>query len=237
VWATRWQLVLLAASGVIGFAFGDSNGFRSLLILGPARYAPFFSLPPIFTMLLAWPVLGEHPGPRALIGTALTVGGVVWALAGRGDGGRPVRGSLALGIVSGLLGAVGQGAGYVLSKLALRTGIDPLSANCIRAAAGAVAMWLLALVARDARATLGEMRDRRTAALVVAGVTLGPFIGVVLSLVALLYIEAGIAASISAIAPILTILIAATFHRERVTARLLAGAMVAVVGVVVLFLR
>jgi len=237
VWASRYQLVMLALSGVIGYAFGDSNGFRSLLILGPSRFALFFSLPPIFTMLLAWPVLGEHPGPRAVIGTALIVGGVVSALLGRGDGGTPVRGSWAIGVLSGVLGALGQAGGYVLSKLALRTGIDPLSATCIRAAAGAVAMWLLALVARDARATLAELRDRRATAFLVAGATLGPFVGVVLSLAALLFIDAGVAASISAIAPVLTILIAAMFHRERVTARLLAGALVAVVGVVVLFLR
>jgi drug/metabolite transporter (DMT)-like permease len=222
VWASRYQLVVLALSGVIGYAFGDSNGFRALLILGPSRFALFFSLPPIFTMLLAWPVLGEHPGGPALVGTALIVGGVVWALTGR-DGGSAVRGSMALGIVSGVLGALGQSGGYVLSKLALRTGIDPLSATCIRAVAGTVAMWILAVVARDVRATVIAMRDRRAAAFLVAGAALGPFVGVVLSLAALVFIDAGVAASISAIAPVMTILIAAMFHRERVTVRLMAG--------------
>ena len=236
VWASRYQLVVLALSGVIGYAFGDSNGFRALLILGPSRFALFLSLPPIFTMLLARPVLGEHPGGRALVGTALIVGGVVWALTGR-DSGSTVRGSLALGVVSGVLGALGQAGGYVLSKLALRTGIDPLSATCIRAVAGAVAMWILAVVARDVRATVIAMRDRRAATFLVAGAALGPFVGVVLSLVALVFIDAGVAASISAIAPVMTILIAAMFHRERVTLRLMAGAVVAVGGVVVMFLR
>ena len=69
------------------------------------------------------------------------------------------------------------------------------------------------------------------------GAFAGPFLGVTLSLVALQYIPAGVAASITAFFPVLTILIAMRFHDEKPTARLLLGALIAVAGVIVLFLR
>jgi drug/metabolite transporter (DMT)-like permease len=107
----------------------------------------------------------------------------------------------------------------------------------IRIVAAAVGIWLLAAVQRDVRRTLGALRDRRGSAFMVGGAFCGPFLGVTLSLTALKFIEAGVAASITAIYPVLTLVLSSRFHGERLTLRTLAGALVAVAGVVVLFLR
>ena len=237
-WATGSQVVLLGASGLVGFVFGDAWYFRSLVILGPGRAALVASLSPLFTAALAWPVLGESPGPRALLGMALTLGGVGWVLLEREHAiPRHVEGSAMVGVLAGLLGASGQAGGYVISKLALRSGLDALSATVIRVMVAAAAIWVLAALRRDLARPLAALRDRRAAGFMVAGAVAGPFLGVTLSLTALALIEAGVAASITAIFPILTILISARFHHEPLTLRLLAGAAIAVAGVVVLFLR
>jgi drug/metabolite transporter (DMT)-like permease len=238
VWATSWQVVLLAASGLVGFVFGDNYYFRSLVILGPGRAALVTSTAPIFTLLFAWPLLGEHPGPLVLLGMALTLGGIAWVIWEREHPAQThVEGSMLVGVVAGVLAAVGQAGGYVLSKLALRTGLDPLSATVIRIVAAAVCIWLLAAAQRDVRRTLSALRDRRGSAFMVGGAFCGPFLGVTLSLTALKFIEAGVAASITAIYPVLTLLLSSRFHGERLTLRTMAGALVAVAGVVVLFLR
>ncbi len=238
VWATRPQLALLAVSGLIGFAFGDLYYFRALVILGPGRAALIASVSPIFTALIAWPVLHEHPGPYALLGMALTIGGVAWVLMEREHARHEhVEGSVAVGIVAGVLAALGQSGGYVLSKLALRTGIDPLSATMIRVTSAAVAMWAWASWRGEAGRTLAALRDRAAAWFMVGGATFGPYLGVTLSLAALRWIDAGIAASITAIYPVFTILISSRVHGERLTWRTLTGALVAVAGVVVLFHR
>src|SRR5262245_42460398 len=88
-WASGSQLGWLSLSGLVGFVFGDANFFRALLILGPSRAAVVASLAPVFTVLLGWPVLHEVPGPLALLGMAMTMGGVMWVLRERGDGGAP----------------------------------------------------------------------------------------------------------------------------------------------------
>jgi len=221
-WATSTQVGLLALSGLIGFVFGDTYYFRSLVILGPGRAALLASLAPLFTVLLAWPVLGEIPGPLALLGMALTLSGIFWVLWERGrresvHGGthRPV--------------ADGSGSAAV--------GVVALSATVVRIAAAVVGVWALALVQGGAARSFEALRDRRGTLFMVGGAISGPFLGVTLSLTALKFIEAGVAASITAIYPLLTLLLASRFHGERLTLRVLGGTCVAVVGVVVLFLR
>jgi drug/metabolite transporter (DMT)-like permease len=238
VWATPPQVGLLAASGLVGFVFGDANYFRSLIILGPGRAALLGSLAPLFTVLLGVSVLGEVPGPLALLGVVLTVGGIALVLGERAAHEHvSAEGTVAIGVLAGVLGAIGQAGGYVLSKLALRTGIDPLSATVIRATAAAAVLWGWTAWRGQVRAALAPLADRRAAGFMVAGALSGPVFGVLMSLTALVFIEAGIAASISAIYPLLAIALAARFHRERITARTAVGALVAVTGVIVLFLR
>ncbi len=238
VWATRPQVALLAVSGLIGFVFGDTWYFRSLLILGPGRAALIASLAPVFTVFLAWPVLHELPGPLAALGILLTIGGVAWVVGGRpSERAVHAEGSVAMGVFAGVLGALGQAGGYVLSKMAMQGGIDPLSATVIRVTFAMIAIWILALAEGAGSETLGALRERRASAFMAGGAFFGPFMGVTLSLVALRYVQAGIASSITAVYPVFTMLIASRVHGEPLTRRALAGALVAVAGVVVLFLR
>lgn len=238
VWATRYEVVLLAISGLVGFVFGDGWYFRSLVILGPGRATLIASSAPIFTALIAWPALHERLGPLALLGMALTVGGVAWVITASSDiAHEHAEGSAAMGVFAGVLAALGQAGGYVLSKAAMKQGLDPLSATIVRVTAATIGVWLLAAFAGEVPKTLAALRDGRGSAFMAGGAFFGPFMGVTLSLAALQWIDAGIASSITAICPIFTMLIAARAHREPLTFRALAGALVAVAGVVVLFVR
>jgi drug/metabolite transporter (DMT)-like permease len=227
------HVAILAISGLIGFVFGDNHYFRSLVILGPGRAALLASLAPPFTALLGVPVLDERLGQLAILGMALTLGGLLWIFTGPGFAlGGHAEGTVGAGIVAGILGASGQAGGYVLSKLAIRDGVDPLSATVLRVAAATAGVWLIAVAGGVAASSLRGLRDRRAAWFMAGGAFLGPCLGVTLSLVALRYAEAGVAASITATYPILTLLISSRAHGERITRRLIAGAAVAFVGVV-----
>jgi drug/metabolite transporter (DMT)-like permease len=141
-------------------------------------------------------------------------------------------------VIAGVLGALGQAGGYVLSKVALASGgLDALSATVVRIVAAGAGVWLLARARGAVAPTLAALRDRRAMWFMLGGAAAGPFLGVTLSLVALQFTEAGVAASITAIYPIPTILLSATLGHERLTWRAFAGSAVAVGGVVVLFLR
>jgi drug/metabolite transporter (DMT)-like permease len=238
IWATGPQIALLALSGLIGFVFGDTYYFRALVILGPGRAALLASLAPLFTLAIAWPLLGEVPGPMVLLGVALTVGGVALVLRERtAHEHAHVEGSVVTGVIAGVLSALGQSVGYVISKVALRSGLDPLSATVIRVTAAMVGIWTIAAARGEAAGSFAALRDRTASLFMVGGAFFGPFLGVTLSLYALEHIEAGVAASITACYPLLTILISMRFHGERFGFRSIAGAIATMAGVVVLVRR
>jgi drug/metabolite transporter (DMT)-like permease len=240
-WATPAALVALSLSGAVGYVFGDAWGFRSIVILGPGRASLLAATAPLFTTALAWPILHQRPAPLAYLGMLLTLGGVALAITSgsrREAAGVPhAEGSERLGVLAGLLGALGQAGGTVLSKIGLRTGLDPLSATVVRIAAATLGVWLITAAQRQVRPTLAPLSDARGAAFMAAGAFIGPFLGVTLALTSLNFIEAGVSASIIALAPLVAMLLAARFHGEQLTWRAWAGALIAVTGVVILFRR
>src|SRR3989442_8380334 len=182
-WATASQVSLLGASGLVGFVLGDNYYFRSLVILGPGRGAMLASLAPVFTALLGVPVLGEKLGAGAVLGMGLTLAGLFWTLVERErlEHAR-IRGPAMIGILAGVVGAVGQAGGFVISKVALREGLDPLSATVVRVAAATAGVWVLAMVGGGAAGSLDALSDRTAALSMIGGAFCGPFLGVTLSL-------------------------------------------------------
>jgi len=72
---------------------------------------------------------------------------------------------------------------------------------------------------------------------IAAGAILGPFIGVAFSLLALQYAPAGVVSSLTSISPILIIPFSIGVYKEKVLPKEILGALISIIGVVLLFLR
>ncbi|MFH2115961.1 MAG: EamA family transporter, partial [Spirochaetota bacterium] len=83
---------------------------------------------------------------------------------------------------------------------------------------------------------LAAFRDRKAMAGITLGAFFGPFLGVSLGLVAVQLTSAGIASTIMAITPVLIIIPAVVYFKEKINPREIAGALIAVGGVALLFL-
>lgn len=240
----------LALSGLVGFTFGDLCLFRAFVVLGPRLSTLVMSLAPVFAAVLGWAMLGEVLGGLDLLGMALTLSGVAWAVLDRerpepsrvgtaaasapSPGGTPPPRPFT-GVLLALGGAFGQGAGLVLSKLGM--GAYPaLPATQIRVLAGVAGYVLLFTVLGWWHRIPEAMADRPAMAWTALGAFFGPFLGVTLSLVAVKYTETGVAASLMATTPVLIIPVVVLLGRERTGLGGVAGAVLAVVGVAVLFL-
>jgi drug/metabolite transporter (DMT)-like permease len=70
----------------------------------------------------------------------------------------------------------------------------------------------------------------------VVGSVFGPFLGVSFSLIAVQNTNAGIAQTIMSLVPVLIIPPAVLINKEKVTAREIVGAVIAVVGVALFFI-
>jgi drug/metabolite transporter (DMT)-like permease len=230
----------LGLSGLIGFVIGDLCLFRAFVLIGSRLSMLVMTLAPPATALLGWIFLGEVLTPLQLLGMSLTVGGVAWTVLERTNGalaGRPQRTAAerTRGILLGVGGALGQAGGLVLSKMGMQTYPDPFAATQIRIIAGiagfaivytAIGWWPRVMAARHQPRGLGQTA---------VGSFFGPFLGVSLSLMAVHWTSAGIAAALMSLTPILIIPLVYFLYRERVSPRALMGTGLAVAGVVILF--
>ncbi len=99
--ASLWVLGAVAGLTNVGFNWGVSIGDVVRVVL-------LFYLMPAWSILLAWPLLGEKPTAVAVARLALALAGVVVVLDPQGHGGVPLPASLAdwLGLGAGLCFAI-----------------------------------------------------------------------------------------------------------------------------------
>jgi len=230
------SLGLLAASGWLGLTLGDWALFSAFALIGPRLATVMMTLTPPLAALLAVPLLGEHLAWGGILGMAVTLGGVAWVVLERAP--VPIaRGHRLLGGFLAFLGAAGQAAGLVLSKLGMGDSVDPVPATLIRMIAAALGVWAIAAARDHLASPLVLLRNRAALAATVGATVLGPVIGVSLSLVAVRLTDAGIAATLMAPVPVFVLPLVRIVYGERISPRALLGGMVAVAGVAVLLLR
>jgi drug/metabolite transporter (DMT)-like permease len=225
----------LSLSGLVGFVLGDLCLFRAFVVLGPRLSSLVMSLAPVLTVVMGWLVLGETLSLIDWLGMSMTIAGIAWALSDRAPNAANEPKHPVAGLLLAFGGAAGQAGGLVLSKYGMGD-YDPFAATQIRVIAGVAGFSLLFFVLRWWPHVGRGLRDRRAMAFTSLGAFFGPFLGVSLSLLAVQLTLAGVAASIMAITPILLIPLVVIFYRERVGIGGVLGTLLAVGGVMLLFM-
>ena len=244
--ANHAQWFYMGLSGVIGLALGDFGYFGALVLIGPRRGVLLMSLAPIFSSITAYLVLGEVLGIWDLVGMALALSGVSVVILEEPIDEREVSkrpGHKFYGVLAGLVGSLGQGIGLVVSKYGMVAAggpgtphLNPLSATLVRMIVAGAFVWLTVAVSGRLPGVLGARRDGLAMRRTFAGATSGPFLGVWLSMVAVTYTVAGVAATLMALMPVMVIPVLWFLYRQRTSLRGMIGAAASVVGVAILFL-
>ncbi len=230
----NWTWLLL--SGFIGFCLGDLCLFQAFVVIGARMSMLIMSLVPPITAVLGWMVMGETLTGLGFLGMFLTIIGVALVVLERNPDKRisnfkhPVT-----GVLLGLGGAIGQAIGLVLSKYGMGS-YNAFAATQIRIFAGIFGFFLIFTLMKRWKKFFITFTHKRAMSLISLGAVFGPFLGVAFSLLAIQHTETGIASTIMALVPVLIIPLAILFFKEKVTTREILGAVVAVVGVGVLFL-
>lgn len=242
------QIGWLSISGIVGLSIGDAAGFKALVMIGPRLTTLTFCAVPVVTTLVAWIFLGERLHIFDLLGIVVTLGGVVWVVMERQfkadnrfglHDDHPDRGSKARGLALAFFASVCQALGLILSKQGMMyagSTVDPMQASLVRMFAGAAGIWGYAIVRGEAADTLKSLKKGKAMLLTLGGAIFGPFLGVWSSLVALAHTSAGIAATLNSTAPILILPTVILYYKEHVSLRAAIGAVLAVIGVTILFL-
>jgi drug/metabolite transporter (DMT)-like permease len=241
---TSWQSWLyLGLSGIVGLTIGDLFGFTSLRILGARRQSVIGTLSPAAAAAAAFLLLNEHISLIDVAGITVTLLGVIVATYSQqeqNDVANEGYGSFILGAVLGIGGAVCQGVGLVLAKKGMMSEsgqvlVAPFHATFLRMCVGFFATYALDVLRRTPHRALREAFSESTSRnAMLLGALSGPVIGVTLSLLAAQKLPAAIAQTIFSLVPFVVMIIARVFYKEPLRMRSVVGAVISVVGVVIL---
>ena len=228
-------IALLSLSGIIGIGLGDTAYFAALNSLGARRTLLLETLSPPMGALLALIFIGEQLTYSAWCGILLTILGIAWVISER----NPVDNSSVSrqGIVWGILAAIAQATGAVISRYALiQSEISPLESTLIRLVGGtAIVLGLLFLPTAKQTNPRWQLSIRTLGIIAIAAVG-STYLGIWLQQTSLKFAPTGIAQTFLATSPLFILPIVA-LQGENISWRAILGVVISLSGIAVMFIR
>lgn len=231
----RW--LWLGISGVIGLALGDAFYFQALVSVGARLGSLLLSLAPIFGSIIAWIFFGETLRPWQIAGILLALMGMAWVVVSHAEPPATPRGHTRRGVFFGILAGLGQALGLVLSKQGMFGDFSPFQGNVIRMLIATIFIWMWTTWDGKVSATFQAIREKPQALRLIAlGALVGPVLGVSSSLLAVQNTEVGIASTLMALPPVIILPVSYYVFKEQIGWQAVAGTLLAIAGVAILFL-
>jgi len=238
--------IYLSLSGLIGLAIGDYFSFGSFAILGARMGSIFSTLSPAFVFIIATIFINEKLNAIGIAGIAITLVGVMIVVLSKQEKYNFEAnqfGSFRKGLLFGVLSALCQSIGVVLSKIGLTIqdshSISAAHASWIRMLGGTVAAYLAVIAIGKFKQVNTPIFQNQNKGLVhvFLGTLCGPVVGMICSMYALSHVGASVAQTIFSLVPVFVLFLNYVFYREKITWRSLIGAIIAIAGVYVLVFR
>lgn len=235
---TPLPVFLLFISGAIGIGLGDTAFLAAINHLGARRVLLIETLAPPMTAIAATIVLQERLNISAWCGILLTILGVAWVVTERvpgTDDGNSTH--IWQGIGFSLLAAMANAAATVISRLAFAIApITPLWAALFRLSAAAFILLIWAWFPKRQQTTFTYpyWQSRRIILASIFASFCGTYLGIWLQQTAIKLTAAGIASTLLQTSPLFVIPIAILMG-EKVSWRAIAGVIIAIVGIGLLF--
>lgn len=231
------QFINLIISGVIGLVIGDSFLFKSYQMIGARISMLLMALSPVMSAILAFIFLNETITYLGIIGIIITISGIALVVLERNANSKYQI--TTLGIVYGILGAMGQAGGLIFAKFAFNEGhIVGFIATFIRVFSSVVIFLPIMLLLKKYKNPYRIFSNNKSAfGVTLLGTILGPFLGITFSLIAVENTKVGIAATLMSTMPIIMLPMVKYIYKEKLSWRAIAGAVIAVSGVALIFSR
>ncbi|WP_455217215.1 DMT family transporter [Kaarinaea lacus] len=227
------SLTALAISGLVGIVFGDTLYFLTLVRLGARKTLLLGSLIPVTTALVAVVFLNEQISALSWLGIIITITGVTYVLWQRATENEELE-NIRSGLFYGLLFVATNALGIIAAKVGV-TDVPALEATFIRQTFAIAGLTFWGLMVRDLVGWVKPLRNPRLLKILVIAAIIGAFIGTWLSIAALKYTHAAVAATLNSTSPLFILPLVMFMLKERVTPREVTGAVVAVGGIAVYF--
>jgi len=234
---TSSQFTNLIISGIIGLVIGDSFLFKSYQMIGARISMLLMALSPALSAILAFIFLNETISFLGIIGILITISGIALVVLERNANSKYKI--TTLGIIYGILGAMGQAGGLIFAKFAFNEGhITGFIATFIRVFSSVIIFLPIMMLLRKYKNPYKLFsKDKSALGVTLIGTILGPFLGITFSLIAVENTKVGIAATLMSTMPIIMLPMVKYIYKEKLTWRAITGAVIAVLGVGLIFLR
>lgn len=233
--------LILILSAMIGVFLGDTLLYATLKRLGPRRTGILFTTNAPMTVIVGYFFLGESLPFTTATGCFLIMVGVMMAVfCGRRTLPKhtfeQIQGSLASGIVLGLLAAFCQAVAVLIARPIMASGVDAVAASALRVGAAALALNLLFLIQPTRSDQPVTPMTRRLMVQTGLSGMLGMALGMTLLLFALAHGPAGLVSTLSATSPVLILPILWVATKEKPAPGAWIGAFLAVIGMACIFI-
>lgn len=233
------QISNLVISAILGLVLGDSFLFKSFQLIGARLGIILMALVPVFSTILAYFFLNEVIAYLGLLGMLLTIAGILAVVLEKNNTKKNYFAFNKLGIFYGSLGALGQASGLIFAKFAFEGGdLNGFSASFIRLFSASLIIFPLALTFRRYKNPIRIYPQNSIATKsIFIGTVFGPVLGITLSLIAIEHAKVGIASTLMATMPVIMLPISRFYFKEKFGWKAIIGAMVAVIGAAIIFIR
>ncbi|MBK7105236.1 MAG: DMT family transporter [Ignavibacteriae bacterium] len=233
------QIYLLGLSGIIGLVFGDGFLFKSYQYIGARLSMLVMTLSPAVASFAAYFYLDESLSFWGIIGILITIFGISLVILKRSEQPSADYKKNNIGYLFAFLGAIGQAINLIFAKQAFQLGeINSFVATFYRMLPSIFLMYFIGLIFKSRRASFSILKEKKEAVkFIIIGSLIGPFLGITFSLIAISHTKVGIAATLMSTVPILMLPIVRYYFKEKLSFISILGAVVAVVGVAILFLK
>ena len=229
-----WMWLML--SGFVGVVIGDLLLFEAFVRIG-ARISMliYASVPPI-SGIFAYIFLKESMTSMQIIGMIVTLFGIALViLDGKNENNKVKFAHPIAGILFAFGGAVGQAAGYIIGKFGMAD-YDAFAATQIRVIAGIIGFVIIFTIAGQWKKFIPVLKKPTALKSTLLGSFFGPFLGISLSLYAVQRINPGVASTLISITPVILIPYAIFIKKEKVHFKEIAGSLIAVGGLAIMFI-
>ena len=229
-------IVGLTISGMMGIGVGDTAYFQALNNLGARKTLLLETLAPPITAILAFVFLKEELNTIVWIAMMITITGIAWVISERNPQIDNKNENLVIGIRWALLGVLSQAIGAVIARYALSTtNVSPLESALIRLVGGTIIIVILLGGQKKPLSLLSKNKwSTKLVSIVIVTAFASTYLGIWLQQTAFKFAPAGIAQTLLATSPLFVLPLVA-FSGEKITYRSILGAMIALLGVFLLF--
>ncbi len=240
-----YHYVFLGLSGIIGFSIGDYCSFTSFKLLGPKLGSLYTTFAPGAALVIGYIALNESINWIGIIGIFITIAGVIWLTLSKKDSAAASKIGYTRdkkGIAFGIVGALCQGTGLVLSKYGMdyySEKLPTMHAVWIRLLFAFSAAFIVSLLVGKLKSNSKPIftNEKNYLPFMFLGTLLGPVMGVTLSLFAIQKLEVAVAQTIFALLPLFVLPISLIVYKEKITIQSFFACFIAFSGVLLLIWR